>query len=186
LSEFEDLAMTLGELFLHGVHGCAALHGLDVVHLRALYFLKRANRYSNTPAALGDYLGLTKGTVSKSISLLEKMGYLTKSADEQDRRVVRLHLTESGSLLTHRLLEHIGFSAIGRIMGEGEVVQTNRSLKGVLQAAQRFNQRRTFGICGTCRNFLTTVGGYFCNLTKEQLMPVQSTKICREHVPRPD
>ena len=50
---------------------CTAV-GLQTVHLQALNYLSRCNKYSDTPAALTNYLGMTKGTVSQSLSLLEK------------------------------------------------------------------------------------------------------------------
>ena len=47
---------------------------LQPVHLQALIYLARANRYSNTPQALAEYLGLTKGTVSQTLLLLDRQG----------------------------------------------------------------------------------------------------------------
>ena len=36
-----------------------------------LFYLNQANRFSNTPQALTEYLGLTKGTVSQTVLVLE-------------------------------------------------------------------------------------------------------------------
>ena len=46
--------------------------GLQPVHLQVLDYLLICNQYSNTPAAVSKYLGMTRGTVSQTLLLLEK------------------------------------------------------------------------------------------------------------------
>ena len=58
---------------------CTSL-GLQTVHLQALNYVSLCNKYSDTPAALTNYLGMTRGTVSQTLSLLEKKGFLKKTA----------------------------------------------------------------------------------------------------------
>ncbi len=68
---------------------------------RCWSILFRCNAHSNTPAALAEYLGLTKGTTSQSIQVLERKGYIAKGHDTEDGRVVRLSLSKTGlQLLT--------------------------------------------------------------------------------------
>jgi DNA-binding MarR family transcriptional regulator len=74
---------------------CTSL-GLQTVHLQALNYVSLCNKYSDTPAALANYLGMTRGTVSQTLSLLEKKGYLKKTSDTKDRRVVHLTLLPEG------------------------------------------------------------------------------------------
>ena len=52
--------------------------GLQPVQLEALHYLSQCNRYSDTPAAVADFLGLTKGTVSQTLGLLENVGMIEK------------------------------------------------------------------------------------------------------------
>lgn len=47
---------------------------LQSVQLSALHYLARCNRYSDTPLGVTEYLGLTKGTVSQSLKVLEGRG----------------------------------------------------------------------------------------------------------------
>ncbi len=54
--------------------------GLQPVHLQVLDYLSRCNRYSDTPAALTNYLGMTRGTVSQTVLLLVKKGFIKKSS----------------------------------------------------------------------------------------------------------
>ncbi|MCP5235370.1 MAG: MarR family transcriptional regulator [Zoogloeaceae bacterium] len=52
----------------------AVAAGLPAVQWNILHCLSMANRYSNTPQALTEYLELTKGTVSQSLKRLEARG----------------------------------------------------------------------------------------------------------------
>ena len=70
--------------------------GLLPVQLAMLGYLRDANRYSNMPQCLAEYLGLTKGTVSQSLKILEERGWVLRQPDGADRRVVRLTLSEAG------------------------------------------------------------------------------------------
>ena len=177
---FTELTLQLAELLLHEMHRFAALHRMDIVHLRALLFLERANRYSNTLAGLTDYLGLTKGTVSKSVSLLEQAGHLRRTPDSEDRRLQHLSLTDSGQELVERLLAHLRLGEIARCMGTSETQHAARMLRHVLSTCQRLNQRRSFGICQGCRHHRRVNGGGFCGLTQQPLEEDQSQRLCRE------
>ncbi|MFZ2312798.1 MAG: MarR family transcriptional regulator, partial [Methylobacter sp.] len=76
--------------------------GLQPVHLQVMDYLSRCNRYSDTPAALTNYLGMTRGTVSQTLLLLEKKGYIKKTADANDRRMVHLSLLAEGSAILNK------------------------------------------------------------------------------------
>lgn len=80
------------------------LSDLQPVQLSALMYLARCNRYSNTPLGVTDYLGLTKGTVSQSLKLLETKGLIVRKQDDRDKRSVHLQLTESANTLLDALL----------------------------------------------------------------------------------
>jgi DNA-binding MarR family transcriptional regulator len=48
---------------------------------------------------LTEYFGLTKGTVSQTLQVLECKGYIEKQLDEEDARVTHLLLSKNGELL---------------------------------------------------------------------------------------
>ena len=48
--------------------------GLNPAQWDALRYLSRANRFSRTPAALADYAGSTRGTISQTLIALEQKG----------------------------------------------------------------------------------------------------------------
>lgn len=180
---FVEVAMRLGELFLHELHQFAMQHSLDIVHLRAIAFLNQANRYSNTATALGDYLGLTKGTLSKSIAVLARRGLVHKVADPRDRRITRLHLTHAGQALQQQLIVHLNLPRIAATQTPDALQDMTYTLTRWLSAHQGLNQRKPFGVCRTCQHFQTTPTGYLCALTQEPLSEPQSHKLCREHSP---
>lgn len=78
----------LGHLYRSHLREFAYSEGLNLSQVESLIYLARCNRYSNTPLALAEYFGLTKGTVSQTVISLEKKKLLDKMIDQSDRRVV--------------------------------------------------------------------------------------------------
>lgn len=157
---------------------------LQPVHLEALAYLERANRYSNTPQALTEYLGATKGTVSQSLLVLYRRGLIERQTDAKDRRVVRLTLSAAGE----RLLETAGLGEdwLQAVAGlpPAQVQTTVAVLSATLLSLQRQRGGRSFGVCRTCRMFRVEGAQAFrCGLTGEPLSETDAGRICREHAP---
>jgi DNA-binding MarR family transcriptional regulator len=178
-----DLAERLNNLAEARLKAAVSDRGLQAVHARILLYLARANRYSNTPQAVADYLGLTKGTVSQSLILLENKGYLTKEADARDGRVVRLVLTEAGQALAERVGESVArLAEAAQALPDGLL----DALTDVLRRLQWAEGRRSFGQCRTCRHHLAEAPGQWrCGLTGETLTAEDGARICREHEAAP-
>lgn len=49
-----------------------------------------------TPSQLADALHVSSGRISTLLSALERKGYVTRESDPDDRRVVRVRLTDAG------------------------------------------------------------------------------------------
>lgn len=65
-----------------------------------MIYLSLCNRYSDTPAALSNYLGMTRGTASQTLALLRrKKALLKKNANTSNRRVVYLGLLPEGQVI---------------------------------------------------------------------------------------
>ena len=173
-----ELLERVGNLVRAMQREVAGRHGLQPVHLSALSYLTRANRYSDTPAAVTEYLGVTKGTASQTLLLLERKGLLERRPDEADRRVVRLTLTAAGRRVAAEALTPEGLQAA---LEDLEAKGLEEALADLLKGLQRANGLRSFGVCRTCRHF-THVGSRFrCGLTGEGLTKADSNRICREH-----
>lgn len=179
-----DLAERLGNLVRASLRAAGTAQGLQPVHLQALIYLEQANRYSNTPQALGEYLGLTKGTVSQSILVLARKKLVTRQADERDGRVVRLMLTERGQAL---LKEFNLAGAWREALQPASPARINSAavvLKQVLSGLQKLSGKRSFGVCAACQhNQRLGPRTYLCGLTLEKLSSPEVRKICREHTP---
>ncbi len=153
--------------------------GLQPVHLQVMDYLSRCNRYSDTPAALANYLGMTRGTVSQTILLLEKKGYLKKTADQNDKRMVHLSLLAEGDALMNKASPADLYSQASAIFNEN--INQENVFINALNALQKANKSQSFGLCKTCKYFTETSVGFVCDLTKEQLSQSDSEKICQEH-----
>lgn len=178
-----DLVSCLGRVIQEDERRHALAAGLQSVHLTALSYLRDANRYSNTPHALTEFLGSTKGTVSQSLLLLYRKGLVERHADPQDGRVVRLRLSAAGKkLLQGAALDQQWEAAVGAL-SPADAALASQALATILRSLQRGRGSRTFGVCSTC-TFFTRLGArsFRCGLTGESLSQSDSTKICREHM----
>lgn len=155
--------------------------GLQSVHFQVLDYLSMCNKYSDTPAALSNFLGMTRGTVSQTLLLLEKKGYLKKTADTLDRRVVHLSLLPEGRGLLEKARLTDLYKQAGELLNPDRLGNYNEAMISILSALQKSNKSHTFGLCKTCQYYTLSADGYFCGLTKESLTAEDSEKICQEH-----
>ncbi|WP_434150600.1 MarR family winged helix-turn-helix transcriptional regulator [Methylocaldum gracile subsp. desertum] len=179
-----DYLERIANLIRTDVRKTGVAKGLQPVQLEALHYLSRCNRYSNTPVAVADYLGLTKGTVSQTLGVLESSGFIEKQADLNDRRVVHLNLTVDGArVVSDAIPPNILKSAVEGL-SETSRNEITATLNQVLRELQTANKLKTFGSCKTCRYHLTQEDGRRrCGLTMEWLTEADAEKICREHQP---
>lgn len=158
--------------------------GLAPAQWEALRYLARANRFSRTPAALADYLGATRGTVSQTLIVLEDKGLVRKSESSRDRRSVELTLTPRGAAL----LEHDALKDLARaIDASREAGAVAQGLEAVLHEALLLRGGRAFGVCRTCRHFRPGGRGdkaakpHHCTLLDEPLSDADASLVCFEH-----
>lgn len=156
------------------------LADLQPVQLSALMYLGRCNRYSNTPLAVADYLGLTKGTVSQSLKALEAKGLLVKTQDARDKRSVHLTLSEPARGLLDAVVPPDFLLAGAERMGT-QAQDLEGLLLNLLRNIQQGTDVPSFGLCRTCRFHQTLPAGPFCGLTQEPLAKSDINLICREH-----
>jgi MarR family transcriptional repressor of emrRAB len=155
--------------------------GLQPVHLQVLDYLSRCNRYSDTPAALTNYLGMTRGTVSQTLLLLAKKGFIKKTADTTDRRMVHLSLLDEGNAILKQARSSELFNQAASLFKEHNFINNEEMFMKALTSLQKANKSQSFGQCKTCQYFTTTPSGFSCGLTKEQLSQSDGEKLCQEH-----
>lgn len=161
-----------------------AVGELNPAQWEALRFVARANRFSRTPAALAEYLGSTRGTVSQTLIALEQKGYVTREPSPRDRRSVLLELTAMGSQALKQdpilpLAADLENAAPHQLEATVEV------LRSALHAMITRNGGRAFGACYTCRHFRKGRGSgrsmpHHCALLDEPLSEADSRAICVE------
>jgi MarR family transcriptional regulator, negative regulator of the multidrug operon emrRAB len=178
MAQLTPLLERLGALVHQSVRDDAARHGLLPIHVLVLGYLARANRYSDLPIAIAEYFGITRGTVSQSLAVLEDKGLLLKEPDERHGKRIHLRLTRAGRAV-------LNDSWTQRIEREMTLPPSNaaaleESLRGVLMTLQRLNGQRPFGVCRQCAHFLCESRSARCGLTGEPLATEQTLKICRE------
>lgn len=157
--------------------------GLQPIHIQVLDYLSRCNWCSDTPVAVAEYLGLTKGTVSQTIQLLERKGYLARSSDAEDGRVVHLGLTKSGAQLLNEMATLDVFAQAENALAIKKHATLGDALNSMLRTLQMTNSTRSFGVCSSCANFNEIDSHYQCDLAQVPLSRLDTEKICREHKP---
>lgn len=159
-----------------------AEYGLQPVQLEALHYLSICNRYSDTPMAVTEYLGQTKGTVSQTLKVLLRNGLLVKKNDSKDKRITHLKVSANGRKILIRVIPGPLFDQALDNISAGLEKQIINSLDSLLASLQNSNNMKTFGVCSSCvYNQKIKGGAYFCNLTQEPLSSEEISLICREH-----
>jgi MarR family transcriptional regulator, organic hydroperoxide resistance regulator len=176
----------ISQLLRSETRQAGADYDLQPIQLSALDFLSRSNRYSNTPQGVTEYFGLTKGTVSQTLMALERKGFIQKSPDKKDGRMVHLNVTKMGRKLLKDALPAQTVQRAWEDVSETEQNQLIDGLQQLLQRMQQLNGMKPFGQCRTCHyNRKKSEGKFFCELTQENLSPADVKLICREYL-RPE
>jgi MarR family transcriptional regulator, negative regulator of the multidrug operon emrRAB len=167
----------LGSLIQEATRNDAARHDLLPVQLQVLAYLSQANNYSDLAVAVAEYLGLTRGTVSQTLNVLERDGLITKRTDENHGRRVHLDLTEAGQQIVATAWSNRVEPLLAKASSSAAVAI---QLTQLLAALQTHNNQPAFGVCRECGYFRKTTSGAQCGLTEEALAKPQTVKICRE------
>lgn len=180
-----ELVERLGNLLRSELRKAGAEEALQPVHLHALLYLSKANRYSNTPQALAEYLGLTKGTVSQTLLLLDRRGLIERFEDDVDRRVVRLRLSSAGEQLLAEAQPTLAWQNATRNISPNRIRNATSALREALSTLQEDNEGRLFGECGSCswcQKLSQRI--YRCGRMGDRLSGPETRKICRIYEPK--
>ena len=180
-----ELVERLGNLLRSELRKAGADEALQPVHLQALLYLSKANRYSNTPQALAEYLGLTKGTVSQTLLLLDRRGLIERFEDDIDRRVVRLRLSTAGEQFLAESQPALAWQNATRNISPNRIRNATSALREALSTLQEDNEGRLFGECGSCswcQKLSQRI--YRCGRMGDRLSGPETRKICRIYEPK--
>ncbi len=181
-TEVYDYLERLTNLMRTATRDSGTSAGLQPVQLEALYYLSRCNRYSDTPMAVVDYLGQTKGTVSQTLKVLERKLLIEKQDDAQDKRLVHLKVTQQGWQCLQQQIPNPQLIQACESLSDAEQQLVVVAVKTLLIAFQRTNQLKSFGVCQTCcHNQKLAKEQNFCQRFQETLATNSEQLICREH-----
>ena len=110
-------------------------HGITAAQFKVMIIIAQFG--VDTPAELCRHLSLDSGSMTRMLDRLEQKGLLLRKRCADDRRLVRLALTEDGQALADKLPE-IGVNAMNQLAGalDSEELQTLQAiLKKILLAA---------------------------------------------------
>ncbi len=155
--------------------------GLQPVHVQVLEYLALCNRISNTPLSLSRYLGISKGTVSQSVIVLENKGLISKSQDENDRRIVHLLLTDAGKDVVKNAFSNEQWSNTCERLPAQQRERMAEDLTQLLQELTQQHHVQSFGVCRTCKYFCYEGSNYSCGLLQVPLEASETAKLCHEH-----
>ena len=163
--------------------------GLNPAQWEALSYLSKCNRFSNTPSALTNYMGSTKGTISQTLMALERKGLITKEKNEQDPRKTHLHLTQEAQNLLQQQAGKDGLRASLQTLSKSQQQQLQQTLEQLLHAELNRRGHATFGMCKNCHHFnahhdrKNPRTPHYCGLLKVPLSDNDKEQICAEHAP---
>jgi DNA-binding MarR family transcriptional regulator len=159
------------------IRSASQAEGLSPVQWEALRYLRRCNRFSNTPSALARFLASTKGTVSQTVQQLEKRGLVRKDQRGSDSRSISLVVTETA----HDLLGRDPLLAFVTDLEQLEDKTRRRLSRGsreLLAAAVTRRQDPVFQSCLGCANFQANGNGGSCEIFKAELAKDELRQIC--------
>ena len=149
--------------------------------MQVLDYLSSCNSYSNTAVGMTEYFGLTKGTVSQSLQVLERKGYIEKQIDEEDARVTHLTLSKNGELLLEKANNDDVFDQAQQAVLSKQYANLDEALRMTLFTLQKGCDAKSFGSCDSCINFDVEDNHYLCSATRLPVYQIETHKICREH-----
>jgi MarR family transcriptional repressor of emrRAB len=180
-----EMIERLGNLMRAEFRRIGADEQLQPVHIHALLYLYKANRYSNTPQALANYLGITKGTASQSLMLLDRRGLIERYEDDVDRRVVRLRLSNAGEQFLDEAQPAQQWQQATRNISPNRVRNAVSALREALMTLQEDNEGTQFGTCPGCEHFeRLSARASRCGLMGDRLSGPDTRRICWLYVPK--
>lgn len=176
-----DLLERIANLLRAEAWRIGSQHELQPVQLQALSYLARCNALSNTPMAVAEYLGATKGTVSQTLKVLERKGLVEWHKDRQDRRISHFRPTAKGAAVVDVSMPPALFEQAAEALPQEAREVLEDSLEGLLRGLQAANAGRSFGVCRTCKHFRGPVTQAWCSLLDAPIEQAETERLCRDH-----
>jgi len=144
----------------------------------ALSYLARANRFSRSPSQVSDFMTATRGTVSQTLKVLARKGFIAETSSPNDKRSISYSITEKGKALLQKtgIIEN----AVS-LCDDDETRLVLDGLETLMRNALKQRNFKVFGVCETCQYHRRKSEGLFCSLLGEPLSPAEAKQICHEY-----
>ncbi|PVZ50398.1 MarR family winged helix-turn-helix transcriptional regulator [Thalassobacter stenotrophicus] len=155
---------------------------LTAAQWTCLRFFARANGSTRTPSGFASFQATTRGTASQTIKSLERMGLVTGTRSDRDRRSVSFDLTDRGSetLVQDPLRDLID------VIDTLGTVERDRFLATLSQLASTLAIRRdlpAFGTCQDCSHYAQSGDTAYCACMAAELAVEDIPKLCASYRP---
>jgi DNA-binding MarR family transcriptional regulator len=155
---------------------------LTAAQWTCLRFLSRANGSTRTPSSFASFQATTRGTASQIIKSLERMGLVTGTRSDRDRRSVSFDLTDKGQVrLANDPLRDL-IDVIGGLSSR----EREHFLTTLSHLSSQLAMRRdapAFGTCQDCSHFEQSGDKAYCACMAEELAIVDLPKLCASYIP---
>ncbi|MEF9918925.1 MAG: MarR family transcriptional regulator [Eubacterium sp.] len=114
----------------------SSIENLSVKELHTIEAVSMLQRdHKNTMTEIASQVGITVGALTTAINVLVKKEYLKRERSEDDRRVVRIYLTDKGmrAEMHHRIFHENMISNVGEILSEEGLDDLIKTLKQLTQ-----------------------------------------------------
>jgi len=173
----------LGELLEADLRLNLADAGLLPAQFQVLHYLSMCNRFSDTPIAIAEFLGQTKGSISQTVKVLQQKGMLSRQPDVSDKRISHLVLTATAQQVLSRNMPPVKFDKASQNLSRQQQFDIISALKLLHAAVVQTNQLKTFGVCRSCRYLAFSETKISCEKFNSQLTVRDTQLICRAHEP---
>jgi DNA-binding MarR family transcriptional regulator len=163
----------------------AKRHKLTPLQIQILLFLK--NRKEAIPSQIAQELGLTKATLSESISALEKKKLIRRITNKKDRRFIDILLTLQGKKVVRELISVE--NVFEHYLSEFSDTDKRNSLKFLLNIISLLylgGYISVIRLCCTCQHFEKDAirsGVHFCKLLGKEMSTEEIRINCVSYIP---
>jgi DNA-binding MarR family transcriptional regulator len=157
-------------------------NSLSPIQIQILIFLLFHSHEKCKVSYLAQEFNMTKPTISDSIKILLKKGFIEKIDDLTDTRSYNVSLTKTGKETAEKSANFT--FAIEKPLTSLSEIQKQALLNGLFKLIHQLNKTGIITIqrmCFTCANYQVEKGEHYCNLLQLKLENTELRVDCEEH-----
>lgn len=155
--------------------------GLSPIQLQILIHLMFQSEDMMNVSFIAKAFNMTKATISDSIKVLEKKGFIHRESSPEDARSQKLFLTEKGKAVASRV--SLFANPLLKPLGDLNQQQKEILYQSLLDLIYKLNQAgiiHPLKMCLSC-SFYKHENGHHCGLMQKNLTTFELQIDCREH-----